>query len=358
MERDLAPSKPVNLTGTRASHPAWAVALLAALVSACTPQAHVVGGGAGPVLGTTIKLAPGTVKADLTVVGDASQILKESAVDSLEVEGMTCIGSSGPCPTIDLYARLVAPAPAFTGATPTIRIVELVAGYRAAGSSTASSTVAYQRTIAVPGNLSTATWMRVSDALMTDLAGDFAFRSVHSGIVIRLPSWASWQTTLSRASSPRAFHVAITGDGRADDDTIGNVGGREVRLARRATDYIAEMLTDELRGSGHTIVPAKDGRLVGSQLEKFWITSTKRQGGWDTNAEIEIFFEVGPPAGIKRKKGERHGCSASEHSVSPPSEPDLARVLQRCLADLAVEIRGDSAWWLGEPGAATASPKP
>lgn len=322
------------------------VAVLAAFATACSPQVHVVGGGTGPLLGAPVRLAAGTVKADLSVVGDATQILKEAAQDSFAAANMTCAGAA--CSVVDLHARIGGPASSFAAAAPPLRVIELVANYRAAGAAHPTSTVSYQRTVAVPGNLSTATWMRISDALTGDLAADFSFRSRKTGIVVRLPSWATRPTSLPRASQARAFHVATTGDGRDDDDAIGSVGTHEVRLARRATDYMTEMLTDDLRGAGHTIVPAKDGRLVGSQLEKFWIASVRASGGWQTTAEIELALEVGPPPGIKRKKAERHSCSAVERSSQAPGEPDLARVLQKCLDDLARSIRNDSAWSMGQ----------
>ncbi len=320
-------------------------AMAASTFAACTAQTRVVGGGSGPVLGAAVKIAPGSVSADFTVVGDASQILRESAQDSLQAAGMTCPGSSAGCGTVDLAARITQPAASFTGVRPPVRVVELIARYRPA-TAAGTSTVSYQRTVAVEGNLSTATWMRISDALMTDFTSDFSFRSKQHGIVVRLPSWATGQTNLPRASAPKSFHVAITGDGRSNDDTIGSVGGHEVRLARRATDYIAEMLTDELRGSGHLLVPARDGRLVGSQLEKFWIASSQDGMSWKTTADIEVSLEVAPPPGVKRKKAEIHRCTASEKSGRQPTEPELARVLQLCLADLARSMRNDSAWAL------------
>jgi hypothetical protein len=333
---------PTSFRGRRRRAARLAVAAMAATsIAACT-QTRVVGGGAGPVLGSPVKIAPGSVSADFTVVGDASQILRESAQDSLAAAGMTCPGTGAGCATVDLSARLAQPAASFQGVRPPVRIVELVARYRPATGAVA--TVSYQRTVAVEGNLSTATWMRVSDALMTDFASDFSFRSRQHGIVVRLPSWATGQTTIGRTPAPKAFHVAITGDGRSNDDTIGNVGGREVRLARRATDYIAEMLTDDLRGAGHLLVPARDGRLVGSQLEKFWIKSVQDGLGWRTTADIEVALEVAPPPGVKRKKAELHKCSASEKTSSQPSEPALAHLLQLCLADLARSMRNDSAW--------------
>jgi hypothetical protein len=323
-------------------------AFAATTLAACAAQTRVVGGGAGPTIAAPVKIAPGSVSADFTVVGDASQILRESAQDSLAAAKMTCPGSSAGCATVDLSARITQPAASFSGIHPPLRIVELIAHYRPAGAGAPTSTVSYQRTVAVPGNLSTATWMRISDALMNDFAGDFGFRSSRHGIVVRLPSWASTQTALARTSVPKAFHVVITGDGRADEDTIGTVGNREVRLARRATDYIAEMLADELRGSGHVIVPARDGRLVGSELEKFWISSVQDGMGWKTTADIELALEVSPPPGVKRKKAEHHTCSTTEKTSHAPGEPDLARILQKCLSDLAVSIRGDSAWSLGQ----------
>jgi hypothetical protein len=325
-----------------------AVAALAAIsLAACTTRARVVGGGAGPVLAAPVKIAPGSVNADFSVVGDASQILRESAQDSLNAANMTCPGTSAGCATVDLLARLTQPAASFSGVRPPVRVVELVAHYRPAGAGGLASTISYQRTVATEGNLSTATWMRISDALMTDFASDFSFRSRQHGIVVRLPSWAASQATLSRTSSPKAFHVVITGDRRANDDTIGNVGGREVRLARRATDYIAEMLADDLRGSGHLMVPARDGRLVGSELEKFWIASVRDGMGWKTTADIEVALEVSPPPGTKRKKAEHHRCKTIEKTSSAPSEPDLARILQTCLTDLARSMRNDAAWSLG-----------
>jgi phage-related tail fiber protein len=316
--------------------------LVAFFAGGCSSQIHVAGGGAGPVLGAPIHMAAGDVRASFNVVGDATQILKEAAGDSFAAAKMTCSGG-GACASVDLRAQLASPSPSFSRASPPLRVVELIATYRAAGAAS-TSTVSYQRTVAVPGNMSTATWMRISDALTTDLASDFRFRSKSGGIVVRLPSWATMQTSLPAASQPLPFHVATTGDGRENDVTIGTVGKREVRLARNATDYITEMLTDDLRGTGHTIVPAKDGRLVGSELEKFWIASTQGSGGWNTTAEIEVDFEVGPPPGVKRKKPERHSCRVTERTGHAPSEPELARILQRCLVDLVRSIRNDSAW--------------
>lgn len=326
-------------------------AVLATSVAACAPQARLSGGGAGPVLAAPVRLAPGTAKADLTVVGDATQILKEAASDSFEAAGLSC--KTGSCATIDLHAVIGPASSAFAAASPPLRVVQLIANFRPAGAQQAAATVSYQRTVAVPGNMSTATWMRISDALTTDLAEDFAFRSKRSGIVVRLPSWAAGLTNLPRAAEPKPFHVTTTGDGRDNDDTIGVVGNHEVRLARRATDYLAEMLSDDLRGAGHLIVPAKDGRTVGSQLEKFWIESKSSGGGWQTTAEIAVGFEVGPPPGVKRKKPEVHSCTATERTSFAPGEPDLARILQRCLADLMKSIRNDSAWTLGQTPAPT-----
>jgi hypothetical protein len=324
-------------------------AAMVATLAACSPQARVVGGGAGPTLGAPVRLAVGTTKADLSVVGDATRILKEAASDSFEAAGIPC--KTGACATVDLHAGIAPASSSFAAASPALRVVQLVAKFRPAGAAQAVSTTSYQRTVAVPGNLSTATWMRIADALTTDLAEDFAFRSRKSGIVVRLPSWAATPTALARASAPKAFHVVTTSDGRSDDDIVGVVGQREVRMARRATDYIAEMLADDLRGAGHLLVPAKDGRTVGSELEKFWIEAKSSGGGWETRAEVEVEFEVGPPPGVKRKKPERHSCTASERTMSQPGEPDLARVLQKCLGDLMRSIRSDSAWSLGQsPG--------
>ncbi|HXC51309.1 MAG TPA: hypothetical protein VN634_10530 [Candidatus Limnocylindrales bacterium] len=321
-----------------------AVALAAMWLSSCSTQAYLSGGGAGPVLGAPVKMRAGSVRADLAVIGDATQILSEAASDSFAAAKMTCPKSGAACATVDLHAIIGGASSSFSHASPPLRVIELVARYTPPGGATPVSTVSYQRTIAAPGNLSTATWMRISDALTTDLAADFSFRSRKSGIVVRLPSWATLQTSLPRVSSPAAFHVATTSDGRSDDDAIGAVGNREVRLARRATDYITEMLTDDLRGAGQTIVPAKDGRLVGSELEKFWITSSGGMGGWRTTAEVELALEVGPPPGVKRKKAETHKCSATVHTSNAPTEPELAHVLEKCLADLARSIRNDSAW--------------
>lgn len=321
-----------------------AAALVTAL-AACSPQARIIGGGAGPELREPVKIRPGQVTAAFSVVGDASQILRESAADSLEAAGMTCPEGSTDCAGVDLHARILKPASSFAGVSPPVRIVELVASYRGTGAAGSSSTLSYQRTVAVSGPLSTATWMRISDALMNDLAADFAFRSQHAGIVVRLPSWASRPTDLTRTTSPQAFHVAITSDRRADADAIGTVGSRDVRLARRATDYLTEMLTDDLRGAGFTIVPARDGRLVGSQLEKFWISSVHESRRWQTTAEIEVALEVAPPPGVKRKKAQVHRCTASDKSSREPTEPDLARLLRQCLTGLAASMRGDSAWF-------------
>lgn len=348
-------SRACHLMRKGSPHPFFLAVAMACTLAACAPQSRIAGGGAGPTLGPSVKLRAGAVKADLKVVGDATAILRESANDSFVEAGVNCPQSAGGCSTLDLEAHLRRPADAFDGVSPPIQIVELLVTYHGSGSNLGSSTLSYQRTIATQGDLSTATWMRVSNGLMTSVADDFAFRSARSGIVVRLPVWASEPTGFSRTSAPKSFHVAVTGDGRADPDAIGRVGDREVRLARPATEYIAELLTDELRGSGHTIVPAKDGRLVGTQLEKFWVASTKNSGGWATTAQIELALEVGPPPGVKRKKGTHHTCTVSGRTSGAPTEPELAAILDQCLRQLILSIRGDEAWSLGSEAPAPKS---
>lgn len=323
-----------------------AIVLLAATcaLSACAPQARQAGTPSGPMLGSTARVSTGSVKADLNVVGDATQILRESSDENLAAAGIACSPGSSGCASLDLHAALREPAAAFRSTYPPLRIAELVASYREPGAGRASSRLVYQRSVAASGNLSTATWMRVSDALARDLAADIDFRAKRSGIVVRLPSWAASDTTLVRTSKPGAFHVPITSDGRSDADTIGTVGARPVRLARRATDYLTELLTDELRGAGHTIVPAMDGRLVGSELEKFWVSTAQSSKGWTTTADIDLDLEVAPPKGVKRKKANRHTCHAVEVTAHVPAEADIARALQRCLSQLVGSMRGDEAW--------------
>ena len=146
---------PPSLRSLRRGAAQIAVAAFAATTfAACTAQPRVVGGGSGPVLSAPVKVAPGSVSADFTVVGDASQILRESARDSLEAAGMTCPGSTSGCATVDLSARIGQPASSFQGVRPPVRVVELVARYRPVTGT--ASRVSYQRTVAVDGNLTTA----------------------------------------------------------------------------------------------------------------------------------------------------------------------------------------------------------
>lgn len=333
-------------TGVRRAARLALTALLAAAtgLSACAPKAPVHGGGIGPSLEPTVHLSVGSVRVDFSVVGDAVAILREAAGDALTAADLDCHGQQAVCATLDLAATLRAPSPAFASASPPIRILELAATFHGAGAKGGNAVVRYERSISAAGNLSTATWMRLADALATDLVTDFRFRASRGGLVVRLRAWAGGEATLSRASAPGAFHVAITGDDRADRETIGSVGGRQVRAARTATDYLTEAITDELRATGHAIVPALDGRLVGSQLHKFWLATNPAASGYETTAEIELSLEVAPPPGVKRKKASRLSCRSALPSRDLPSEADLAVLLERCVADLLASLRSDPLW--------------
>ena len=115
--------------------------------------------------------------------------------------------------------------------------------------------------------------------------------------------------------------------------------------------FDAPVLTDDLRGAGHVIVPGRDGRLVGSELEKFWVQSVPGIGGWTTTAQVEMNLEVGPPPGAKRRKASLHSCTRTEHSLGAPGEPELSALLMACVKDLVHSVRGDAAW----AGGATAA---
>ncbi len=173
---------------TRIALAAW----LGAAASACSAYGPLVGGGTGPALGAPVRLAAGSVQADVKVVGDADKILEEAAGDSFAAEGLSCQPGAAPCGKVDLRASMHPAGRAFAAADPALRVVELVARYHGAGAMPSASTTSYQRSVAVRGNLSTATWMRLSDALTTDLAQDFSTRgNKRAAIVLRLPSWAA-----------------------------------------------------------------------------------------------------------------------------------------------------------------------
>jgi len=315
-----------------------ALALLVLQLGACTTTR--------PVLAPE-SVAPGSmgtigdVRVDLQVVGDAGAILGEAASEALSRSGVACPSAGGEgCTRFDLRATLREPAAAFRASSPPLRIVELVA---TAADRSAAPRV-YQRTIATSGNLSTATWMRVADALATDLADELAFRQERRGMVVHLPAWAATEAALGRTSSPRSFHVAITGDVRADADIAGRIGGVPLRLARPATEYLTEAIADELRAAGHALVPAMGGRLVGSQLEKFWVNAESVGGAWRTSVEVELDLEVSPPPGERRRKPERHRCRAENSTSRAPTEGELAQTVHTCLAELLRSVRSDAAW--------------
>ena len=84
MKADRDHAMPATHEPRRAARPTLVAALMAATLAACSPQMRIIGGGSGPVLGAPIKIAVGKVAAGFSVVGDATQILRESAADSLE----------------------------------------------------------------------------------------------------------------------------------------------------------------------------------------------------------------------------------------------------------------------------------
>src|SRR4051812_19116825 len=97
-------------------------ALLAVCLSGCAAQVHVPGGGAGPLIAQPVKLVAGSVRADLNVVGDATQIQKESASDSFAAAHMTCARRGAPCATVDLRETFDTPASSFRHAAPPVRV--------------------------------------------------------------------------------------------------------------------------------------------------------------------------------------------------------------------------------------------
>jgi len=295
------------------------------------------------------RFAVGSVAADLTVVGDSRAILKESLEDALAVERIGCGGGSPSCYTVDARASLADPAAAFRTSTPPLRLAELTASLREPGSGIATAPIWVQHTVAVTGNLSTATWMRVSDALAAELASALAARNAQDAVSIHLPAWATHNEPLSHVSNVQPFQVAVVGDSRANRETIGSVTDghvRPVRLARVPTEYLTEAITDELRAAGHTIVPAPDGRFVAAELSEFWIEAAPAQGSrnWIIDAHITLALEIAPPAGAKRRKAQTHSCARNATVAYAPGDTALTSVLEACLGDLMRSIRSDAGW--------------
>jgi len=327
-------------------------ALPAAWLCGCTAQRGPRVQGTLDTVRAGSHFAVGSVAADLTVVGDSREILQEALGDALSAAGIGCAaGASASCYTLDARASLEQPAAAFRSAAgPTLRIAELSASLHEPGARAAATPIGVQHTVAASGNLSTATWMRVSDALAAELAAALAARDTKDAVSIRLPAWATHDEALSKVTGAQAFHVAVVGDSRADRLSVGSVSDgrgapRPVRLARAPTEYLTEAITDELRAAGHTIVPAPDGRFVGSELNEFWIEATYAAGrGWTVNARIALDFEVAPPAGLKRRKASPHACERTETLASAPGDTALTRILEACIGDLMRSIRNDAGW--------------
>ncbi|MBI5504130.1 MAG: hypothetical protein HY899_04990 [Deltaproteobacteria bacterium] len=348
-----ASAPPLPRRPRRGNWPLLACALPLALLFGCTTQQRTRAQGTLETLRGSARFAVGSVGADLTVVGDSRHILEEALADALSEDGIGCaVAGSASCYTLDATASLREPAAAFrAGAGSALRVAELSASLRAPGSRTAAAPITVQHTVAATGNLSTATWMRVSDGLAAELASALAARGRSDAVSILLPAWATHNEALSRVSNVQAFHVAVVGDSRADREAIGAVaddrgGSRPVRLARAATDYLTEAITDELRAAGHTIVPAPDGRFVGSELSEFWIEATPSAagGGWTIEARVALQLEVAPPVGLKRRKAEAHSCRRTDRVSFAPGDTTLARVLESCIGDLMRSIRADAGW--------------
>ncbi|HYC00715.1 MAG TPA: hypothetical protein VEC57_16400 [Candidatus Limnocylindrales bacterium] len=326
---------------------AAAVLVVMAAAAACAPQKTATVTGPPPAISGS-KLSLARVDADFRVQGDAREILNEALRDSIAAAKLSCTAGTAGCATLDVRATLRAPAPAFRHASAgmPIRVVELVSSVR---DGAGAGSMVHQRTVAVTGDMSTATWMRVADQLATDLVRELSIRSRGDSAVISLPSWAAHDARLERVSAPQAFHVPVVSDTRADTARVGVMTSRDgkafpIRMTRRPTDYLTEAIGDELRAVGHVIVPAMDGRLVGTELETFWIDASQTSTGWNVTARIEVDFEVAPPAGAKRRKPERHACSKTMKLGGTPSEADLARVLEACFVDLMASMRNDPVW--------------
>ncbi len=330
-----------------------ACALPLASVFGCTAQQGFRPQGTLETVPAGSRFAVGSVGADFSVVGDSREILREAISDALGSAGIGCApAASASCYTLDATASLKKPTGAFRNAAgPTLHIAELSASLREPGSHSAPEPISVEHTVAATGNLSTATWMRVSDGLAGELAAALAARGADNSVSIRLPAWASRNEALSRVSNVQAFQVAVVGDSRADRETIGKVAEgrgafRPVRLSRPATDYLTEAITDELRAAGHTIVPAPDGRFVAGELSEFWIEAEPAAGygGWTIQAHITLALEVAPPTGMKRRKAAPHSCERTEKVSSAPGDTALTSVLEACIGDLMTSIRADAGW--------------
>lgn len=345
--RSVSAPRILRPTGRRPM-PALALALPLALLAGCAVQQAARPQGSLESVRPGIRFAVGSVAADLTVVGDARAILEEALDDALAVARIGCAAGQGAsCYTIDVRASLRDPAAAFRTTDPSLRVAELSASLHEPGASAAANPILVQHTVAMSGNLSTATWMRVSDALAAELASALAARGAKDAIPIRLPAWATHNEPLSRVSNVQAFQVAVVGDSRANRDTIGTVTDghvRPVRLARAPTDYLTEAITDELRAAGHTIVPMPDGRFVAAELSEFWIEAAPYGHNWTIQARIDLKLEVAPPPGVKRRKAEPHSCSQTATVGYAPGDTALTSVLEACMRELMRSIRGDAGW--------------
>ncbi|HYC54262.1 MAG TPA: hypothetical protein VEL28_04915 [Candidatus Binatia bacterium] len=317
------------------------------LIGGCTAQKGPSMSGPPPAMQGS-KVALSSVDVRFEVAGDAKEILAEAVTDALSLAKVSCTPGTPSCAALDVRAAIHSPAAAFRSGSAgmPIRIVELSSSIRDGAT---LGSMRHQRTIAVAGNMSTATWMRVADQLATDLVRELSVRSTGDSAILSLAAWAAHDASLGRVSTPQAFHVPVVSDTRADTARIGMMTSSEgkkfpIRMTRRPTDYLTEAIGDELRAVGHVIVPAMDGRLVGTELETFWIDATQSGSGWNVTARIEVDFEVAPPPGIKRRKAERHACTRTWRGGGAPSEADLTGVLEACVIELMASMRNDAVW--------------
>lgn len=118
----------------------------------------------------------------------------------------------------------------------------------------------------------------------------------------------------------------------------------DLLLRRPVATALREALADDLLYAGYRIAEAGEDLRVQAAVSKFRARTDATALYWDIAGEIEwsLVVESAAPGVAPRQKAS--ACRAVERTYVWPSETEVGKALNACLADMMARRRTDQIW--------------
>ena len=108
-------------------------------------------------------------------------------------------------------------------------------------------------------------------------------------------------------------------------------------------EYLAEMLSDDLRAMGHKVGSSTNGVTIEGELPKFWVQTSATTLYWDVTVEMELKLLV------KQSRQEPgwtrvYSSKKTDRTYAWPTASLIENVANASVSDVINQIQSDTIW--------------